>query len=105
MARSGGVSKRPRLEVQRLNLVEKLAEELKGKNSQLENAMDDCAGSDQLVDARQAGGTRPTHGRRRHEITDFRSTSSELLEVSEELMENWGRSLPTTQESLSKTTG
>ncbi len=74
--------RRNALEVQRLNLVEKLAEELRGKNEQLETALGDLErAQDQIVmQEKLAAGVA-------HEIRNPLNFIKNFAEVSEELLE------------------
>ena len=64
MAAALEVFRRHALEVQRLNLVEKLAEELQDKNAELEKVLEDLrVAQDQIVMPREIGRARRTHCR------------------------------------------
>ena len=64
MAAALEIFRRHALEVQRLNLVEKLAEELQSKNAELEKVLDDLrGGAGPDCHAREIGRARRTHRR------------------------------------------
>ena len=103
MAAALEVFRRHALEVQRLNLVEKLAEELKGKNSQLEKAMDDLRkAQDQIVMRDKLAELGQLTAGVAHEIKNPLNFVKNFSEVSEELMEELGEVLTDNQEKLSK---
>jgi len=97
------VFRRHALEVQRLNLVEKLAEELKGKNSQLEKAMDDLRkAQDQIVMRDKLAELGQLTAGVAHEIKNPLNFVKNFSEVSEELLEEMGEILTDNQEKLSQ---
>ena len=103
MAAALEVFRRHALEVQRLNLVEKLAEELKGKNSQLEKAMDDLRkAQDQIVMRDKLAELGQLTAGVAHEIKNPLNFVKNFSEVSEELLEEMGEILTDNQEKLSK---
>ena len=103
MAAALEVFRRHALEVQRLNLVEKLAEELKGKNVQLEKAMDDLRkAQDQIVMRDKLAELGQLTAGVAHEIKNPLNFVKNFSEVSEELLEELGEILTDNQENLSK---
>ena len=103
MAAALEVFRRHALEVQRLNLVEKLAEELKGKNTQLEETMDDLRkAQDQMVMRDKLAALGQLTAGVAHEIKNPLNFVKNFSEVSEELLEELGEILTDNQEKLSK---
>ncbi len=88
MAAALEVFRRHAIEVQRLNLVERLAEELRGKNDQLETALDDLRRAQNQIVAREklAGLGKLTAGVA-HEIRNPLNFVFNFSEVSDELLE------------------
>ena len=80
--------RRNALEVQRLNLVEKLAEELSGKNDQLENALANLErAQDQIVMREKLAALGELTAGVAHEIRNPLNFVKNFSEVSEELLE------------------
>ena len=80
--------RRNALEVQRLNLVEKLAEELKGKNDQLEDALANLhRAQDQIVMSQKLAALGELTAGVAHEIRNPLNFIKNFSEVSEELLE------------------
>ena len=95
MAAALEVFRRHALEVQRLNLVEKLAEELRGKNEQLETAMADLEqAQDQIVAREKLAALGELTAGVAHEIKNplnfvknFSEASAELVDELKEVLE------------------
>ncbi len=95
MAAALEVFRRHALEVQRLNLVEKLAEELQGKNEQLENVLADLRrAQDQIVMREKLAALGELTAGVAHEIKNplnfvknFSEVSTELLEELQEILQ------------------
>ncbi|MDE0147338.1 MAG: ATP-binding protein [Rhodospirillaceae bacterium] len=88
MAAALEVFRRHALEVQRLNLVEKLAEELKGKNDQLETALGELEkAQDQIVMREKLAALGELTAGVAHEIKNPLNFIKNFSEVSVELME------------------
>ena len=98
MAAALEVFRRHALEVQRLNLVEKLAEELQGKNDQLESALGDLQlAQDQIVAREKLAALGELTAGVAHEIRNplnfvknFSEVSEELIDELKELLEEEG---------------
>ncbi len=96
MAAALEVFRRHALEVQRLNLVEKLAEELRGKNAQLESVLADLRkAQDQIVMREKLAALGELTAGVAHEIKNplnfvknFSEASEELLEELQEILED-----------------
>ena len=108
MARALEVFRRHALEVQRLNLVEKLAEELRGKNEQLEGALADLErAQDQMVAQEKLAALGELTAGVAHEIKNplnfvknFSEASQELLEELDETLKEAGEALNDEQREL-----
>ena len=88
MAQALEVFRRHALEVQRLNLVEKLAEELGDKNNQLEEVLDDLQrAQDQIVMREKLAALGQVTAGVAHEIRNPLNFIKNFSEVSEELIE------------------
>ena len=101
MAAALEVFRRHALEVQRLNLVEKLAEELRTKNDQLENVLADLRkAQDQIVMREKLAALGELTAGVAHEIKNplnfvknFAEASEELLEELQEILEEEGEKM------------
>ena len=108
MAAALEVFRRHALEVQRLNLVERLAEELKGKNEQLETALEDLGrAQDQIVMREKLAALGELTAGVAHEIRNplnfvknFSEASEELIDELKEVLEEGGDKLDEEQRSL-----
>ena len=88
MAAALEIFRRNALEVQRLNPVEKLAEELKGKNDQLEDALSNLhRAQDQIVMSQKLAALGELTAGVAHEIRNPLNFIKNFSEVSEELLE------------------
>ena len=101
MAAALEVFRRHALEVQRLNLVEKLADELRGKNAELESVLADLRkAQDQIVMREKLAALGELTAGVAHEIKNplnfvknFAEASEELLEELQEVLEEEGEKL------------
>ena len=101
MAATLEVFRRHALEVQRLNLVEQLADELQGKNEQLEAVLDELhKAQDQIVTREKLAALGELTAGVAHEIKNplnfvknFAEASQELIEELKELLDDIGESL------------
>ncbi len=101
MAAALEVFRRHALEIQRLNLVEKLAEELQGKNDQLERVLADLQlAQDRIVTQQKLAALGELTAGVAHEIRNplnfvknFSESSEELLEEMNELLEESGEKM------------
>ena len=108
MAAALEVFRRHALEVQRLNLVEKLADELKSKNGQLEDALEDLRqAQDQIVAREKLAGLGELTAGVAHEIKNplnfvknFAEASQELLEELNEVVEEIGDGMEAEQRGI-----
>ena len=108
MAAALEVFRRHALEVQRLNLVEKLADELKGKNDQLEDVLADLQqAQDQIVMREKLAALGELTAGVAHEIrnplnfvNNFSEVSQELVTEAKEILEEDGVSLTPEQSGL-----
>ena len=103
MAAALEVFRRHALEVQRLNLVEKLADELKGKNAQLEDALASLhRAQDQIVMREKLAALGELTAGVAHEIRNPLNFVKNFSEVSEELLEELLEELQAARESDGK---
>ena len=102
MAAALEVFRRHALEVQRLNLVEKLAEELRGKNTQLESVLADLRrAQDQIVMREKLAALGELTAGVAHEIKNPLNFVKNFSEASEELLEELQETLEEDAEKLS----
>lgn len=103
MAAALEVFRRHALEVQRLNLVEKLAEELQGKNFELEKVLADLRqAQDQIVMREKLAALGELTAGVAHEIRNPLNFVKNFSEVSGELLEELQETLPESKEQLSE---
>ena len=108
MAAALEVFRRHALEVQRLNLVERLAKELQGKNEELEKALEDLGrAQDQIVVREKLAALGELTAGVAHEIRNplnfvknFSEASEELIDELKEVLEEEGEKLDDEQRSL-----
>ena len=101
MAAALEVFRRHALEVQRLNLVEKLAEELQSKNEELEKVLDDLrVAQDQIVMREKLASLGELTAGVAHEIKNPLNFVKNFSEASEELMEELVEVLDESVEAL-----
>ncbi|MYA18997.1 MAG: HAMP domain-containing protein [Chloroflexi bacterium] len=108
MAAALDVFRRHALEVQRLNLVEQLAEELQGKNDELEEVLEQLQqAQDQIVMREKLAALGELTAGVAHEIrnplnfvNNFSESSGELIEELKEILEEEGVELPEEQRDL-----
>ena len=101
MAAALEVFRRHALEVQRLNLVEKLAEELRGKNDQLETALEDLRqAQDQIVSREKLAALGELTAGVAHEIKNPLNFVKNFSEASEELLEELKEVLDEAEDAL-----
>ena len=101
MAAALEVFRRHALEVQRLNLVEKLADELKGKNEQLESVLEDLRiAQDQIVMREKLAALGELTAGVAHEIKNPLNFVKNFSEVSEELIDELKQALEDVAEKL-----
>ena len=102
MASALEVFRRHALEVQRLNLVEKLADELQGKNEQLESVLADLRkAQNQIVTREKLAALGELTAGVAHEIRNPLNFVKNFSEASEELLEELKEILEETSEALS----
>ena len=103
MAAALEVFRRHALEVQRLNLVEKLADELKGKNEQLESVLEDLRqAQDQIVMREKLAALGELTAGVAHEIKNPLNFVKNFSEVSEELIDELKEALGDIAEQIPK---
>ncbi len=103
MAAALEVFRRHALEVQRLNLVEKLAEELQSKNAELEKVLEDLqVAQDQIVMREKLAALGELTAGVAHEIKNPLNFVKNFSEASEELMEELAEVLDESSEALSE---
>lgn len=103
MAAALEVFRRHALEVQRLNLVEKLAEELQDKNAELEKVLDDLRrAQDQIVMREKLAALGELTAGVAHEIKNPLNFVKNFAEVSEELLEELNEVLEESREAISE---
>ncbi len=101
MAAALEVFRRHALEVQRLNLVEKLADELKGKNEQLESVLEDLRqAQDQIVMREKLAALGELTAGVAHEIKNPLNFVKNFSEVSEELIDELKEALEDVTEQI-----
>ena len=101
MARALEIFRRNSLEAQRLNLVEKLAEELQGKNEQLESVLAELErAQDQIVMREKLAALGELTAGVAHEIRNPLNFIKNFSEASEELLEELGELLGDVSEDL-----
>ena len=101
MAAALEVFRRHALEVQRLNLVEKLADELKGKNEQLESVLEDLRqAQDQIVMREKLAALGELTAGVAHEIKNPLNFVKNFSEVSEELIDELKEALGDVAEQI-----
>ena len=101
MAAALEVFRRHALEVQRLNLVEKLADELKGKNEQLESVLEDLRqAQDQIVMREKLAALGELTAGVAHEIKNPLNFVKNFSEVSEELIDELKEALEDVAEQI-----
>ena len=106
MAAALEIFRRQALEAQRLNLVEKLAEELRGKNAELETVLTDLRrAQDQIVTKEKLAALGELTAGVAHEIKNplnfvknFSEVSGELLEELQEILQEGGEKLTAEQQ-------
>lgn len=102
MAAALEVFRRHALEVQRLNLVEKLAEELRGKNDQLETALEELRqAQDQIVSREKLAALGELTAGVAHEIKNPLNFVKNFSEASEELLDELKEVLEEVEDALS----
>ena len=103
MAKALEVFRRHALEVQRLNLVEKLAEELRGKNDQLEATLQELRqAQDQIVSREKLAALGELTAGVAHEIKNPLNFVKNFSEASEELLEELNEVVEEAEDSLTK---
>ena len=101
MAAALEIFRRQALEAQRLNLVEKLAEELRGKNDELENVLTDLRhAQDQIVSQEKLAALGELTAGVAHEIKNPLNFVKNFSEVSGELLEELQETLQQGEERL-----
>ena len=101
MAAALEVFRRHAIEVQRLNLVEKLADELKGKNEQLESVLEDLRNAqDQIVMREKLAALGELTAGVAHEIKNPLNFVKNFSEVSEELIDELKEALEDIKEQI-----
>ena len=101
MAAALEVFRRHALEVQRLNLVERLAEELRGKNEQLESTLDELSkAQDQIVAREKLAALGELTAGVAHEIRNPLNFVKNFSEASQELLEELSEELEDLREDM-----